>query len=239
MNYDKKPRKSTSDSRDYTAQRCPLCADADPNVRHRHFLDIFRQGDADGLREHLTTQYVDLKPVEKRRPDLVQDIVTWACAQREQWSGFVDPDTGAPLHWEAARAQAAQATAHRTPPPTKARPQSGAVKVLLSRLEPFLRTYPAVADRAWAAFHLDLMRHGFLRQTASAMQAQATAYRMLGQQYPELRSRCAAEAARCEQEAARLGERSEEPEPVMADDWTPYDVLTEEPVMVTEGGHDC
>jgi hypothetical protein len=62
----------------------------------------------DVLRAHLRLFYVESRDADKRRPDLVDDIVHWIAALMTQYAGMVDPETGAPLPWWRARKMMAQ-----------------------------------------------------------------------------------------------------------------------------------
>jgi hypothetical protein len=90
------------DSYAYTGT-CGECAAPDPQSRTRHHLELVRRIDLDYLRNHLTEQYVKLREPTKRRPDVVDDICYWAATLMEQFSGMVEPRTGAPLSWWEAR----------------------------------------------------------------------------------------------------------------------------------------
>jgi hypothetical protein len=100
----RKARQGGDDPRDpFRAWGCEGCADADPQRRSVHQLELARMDGLDGLRDHLTEQYVTLRDAERARPDVVSDICHWVATLMEQFSGMVDPTTGEPLSWWVAR----------------------------------------------------------------------------------------------------------------------------------------
>lgn len=80
---------------------CPLCDDRDPDRRHRHYLAIAKQQDVEGLRAHLSTEYVHRREAGKKRQDVVDSICTWVLHLIDQYSHsrLVDERTGADLTW--------------------------------------------------------------------------------------------------------------------------------------------
>lgn len=116
----------TTDNSYGFSSRCPECNTADPQTRAKHQLDEARLGGLDGLRAHLTEQYVQQREPEHQRPDLVDDVCRWVANLIEQFSHMADPDTGHTMSWWEARAymaahkdQIAETARNRAPEKTK------------------------------------------------------------------------------------------------------------------------
>jgi hypothetical protein len=116
---------------------CPGCTHADPQHRSHHYLSLAKFEGPDALRAHVKKQFVTVRDQEKRRPDVVEDIMTWIADTMELYGGLAHPDTGAQLTWAEARAycvrqqdQIAQRAFERAPAGYRWKP---------GNLEPWLR----------------------------------------------------------------------------------------------------
>ena len=94
-----------TDTEDATSvpEVCPGCANTEAQYRSNHHLSLAAFEGLDGLRFHLRKQYVTLRDVDKKRPDLVDDICAWVADLMSLYGGLAHPETGAPMSWAEAR----------------------------------------------------------------------------------------------------------------------------------------
>lgn len=105
-----KPRTGWSDDEPpLRAVPCAACEDREPQQRMAHHLRIAKDEGLDALKAHLMDVYVYKRETHRQRPDSVDDICRWTAQLMEQYSGLVDPQTGADLPWWEARRQMQQA----------------------------------------------------------------------------------------------------------------------------------
>lgn len=98
--YERKPYADTDDEAPRSGP-CALCNDRDPQRRTWHHLTLVKHADLDGLRAHLTHEYVHLREAGKQRRDVVDSICTWVqhLMYQYSWAPLADEGTGATWTW--------------------------------------------------------------------------------------------------------------------------------------------
>lgn len=85
---------------------CALCADAEPNVRYGHYLDMAKGEDFDAIQRHLWEFFRSRKSFDAQdAKERIEGLMYWIREQVSAYTRKADPITGAKMPWWEARRQ--------------------------------------------------------------------------------------------------------------------------------------